>query len=336
MAYPDSKKEKAYSWLNIVLILTCLTMFGTSTYFFAYPDTAPQLIQRLGLTSYFNDKMEKLAALKQTQRQEAMAQPEKETVVIKEVPDLEQVEIPQKEEDLLVASALGVLPISAAQPTEIVIDSNLPLIDESDPLVLEAIEEFSEQTLIVDNLLEQDLLRSTVVFIDNFSRGEFLASFSPLLATDIPFRKKDSNGKTYVSVLNYHRYDNYTKFIDSIDSEKIVATYYMLKPLIDQTYAEISLPGVDFDEVLNDAIEMALSVPVINGPISLKSPSVMYLYNNPTLEALNHAQKLLLRLGGKNLTIIQAKLVEIQAQLMAQSTSPVELNILNTPSNEID
>jgi len=329
MAYPDSKKEKAYSWLNIMLILTCLTIFGASTYFFAYPDTGPQLIQRLGLASYFDDKMVKLAASKQKQQQEVVEQVKQETVVINETPDVEEVEIPQKEEDLLVASALGVLPNSAAQSTEIVIDPNLPLVDESDPVVLEAIEEFSERTLVVNNLLEQDLLRSTVVFIDNFSRGEFLASFSPLLATEIPFRKKNSNGKTYVSVLNYHRYDTYTKYIDSIDSEKIVATYRMLKPLIDQTYAEISLPGTDFDDVLNDAIEMALSVPVINGPITLKSPSVMYLYNNPALEALNHAQKLLLRLGGKNLAIIQAKLVEIQAQLKAQSTQPVELNILN-------
>jgi len=202
-----------------------------------------------------------------------------------------------------------------AQENEAIIDPNLPSIDESDPVVLTAIQKFSEEPLIANNLLKIDLLRSTIVFIDNFSRGDFIASFSPLIAPKERFQIKKSGDKVYVSVLNYHRYDIYTQYIDTIDSKKLVQTYRSLKPLIDQSYAEISLPGADFDDVLNDAIDMALSVPVINGPITLKSPSVMYLFSNPELEKLNDAQKLLLRIGGTNLEKLQNKLKIIAVEL---------------------
>jgi len=305
MAYPDRHKVKAYSWLNIVLILTCLTMFGAGTYFFAYPDSASRFIEHSGLTQYFNNMMERRSAA--------------DTGENKNINDTsagigkgDQI---SREDDLVTSSFTKAESLSMAQENEAIIDPNLPSIDESDPVVLTAIQKFSEEPLIANNLLKIDLLRSTIVFIDNFSRGDFIASFSPLIAPKERFQIKKSGDKVYVSVLNYHRYDIYTQYIDTIDSKKLVQTYRSLKPLIDQSYAEISLPGADFDDVLNDAIDMALSVPVINGPITLKSPSVMYLFSNPELEKLNDAQKLLLRIGGTNLEKLQNKLKIIAVEL---------------------
>tara|TARA_R110001583_G_scaffold28634_1_gene101273 strand:+ start:467 stop:1396 length:930 start_codon:yes stop_codon:yes gene_type:complete len=305
MAYPDRHKEKAYSWLNIVLILTCLTMFGAGTYFFAYPDSASRFIEHSQLTRYFNKIIE---------RTSAAGTVENKNINGTNGGIVEGDEI-SKEDDLVTSSLTKAKPLLMAQDNEVIVDPNLPSIDESDPIVLTAIQKFSEEPLIANHLLKIDLLRSTIVFIDNFSRGDFIASFSPLIAPKERFQIKKSGDKMYVSVLNYHRYDIYTQYIDTIDSKKLVQTYRSLKPLIDQSYAEISLPGADFDDVLNDAIDMALSVPVINGPITLKSPSVMYLFSNPELEKLNDAQKLLLRLGGKNLEKLQNKLKVIAVDL---------------------
>lgn len=301
MAYPDIPKEKAYSWLNIVLILTCIIMFGSSTYFFAYPDSAPRLIERLGLTHYVNDIMKRTAVVNKVDENVINNRAEEELLV--------------KESELLTSPPVIAEPLPVVQAPEPLAAPTLPTIDKSDPVILTAIQDFSEEPLVAELLLKEDLLRSTVVFIDNFSRGDFIASFSPLIAPKAPFHIKKSDDKIYVSVLNYHRYDIYMQYIDSIDSEKLVQTYRMLKPLIDHSYAEISLPGASFDDVLNDAIAMALSVPVINGPITLKSPSVMYIFNNPALENLNDAQKLLLRLGGTNLAKLQNKLQDIEVEL---------------------
>lgn len=324
MAYPDTHKEKAYSWLNIVLILTCITMFAGSTYFFAYPNSAPRLIERLGLTHYVNDII-KIATdvIDENNNDYSNKEPERDLLT--------------KEGELVTSTVVIAEPLLEEQEAEIFVDPNLPLIDESDPLILTAVEDFSEKPLITNHLLKVDLLRSTIVFVDNFSRGDFIASFSPLLAPEERFKIKKSGDNTYVSVLNYHRYDIYMEYIDSIDSEKLVQTYRNLKPLIDQSYAEISLPGVDFNDVLNDAIDMALSVPIINGPITLKSPSVMYLFNNPELEKLNDAQKLLLRIGATNLTKLQEKLKNIESELnkVEQSNDSIEVDMLGQPSNGI-
>ena len=317
MAYPDIPKEKAYSWLNIVLILTCIIMFGTSTYFFAYPDSAPRLIERLGLTHYVNDIMKRTAVVNKVDENVINNRAEEELLV--------------KESELLTSPPVITEPLPVVEEPEVLVDPSLPAIDKSDPVLLTAIQDFSEEPLVTDLLLKEDLLRRAIVFIDNFSRGDFIASFSPLIAPEGPFHVKKSNEKIYVSVLSYHRYDIYMQYIDSIDSEKLVQTYKIFKPLIDQSYAEISLPGANFDDALNEAIELALSVPVINGPITLKSPSVMYLFNNPTLEALNDAQKLLLRLGGANLAKLQNKLKSIKDELNSSGQPSDTEKMVTTP-----
>jgi hypothetical protein len=52
----------------------------------------------------------------------------------------------------------------------------------------------------------------------------------------------------------------------------------------------------------------------------------MYIYADPKLETLNHAQKLLLRLGPKNLNKFQKKLIDIQILLKQQQQAERDLN----------
>ncbi|WP_025566175.1 DUF3014 domain-containing protein [Psychromonas sp. SP041] len=308
MAYPDLPKEKPYSWLNIILIAICVSMFGYSIFYFTYPNEHHRLMERLGVSNDFNFDF--------------LNEP-----VVAEKPIIEE-DVIEEAVDVIEPSEVTTL-LSAAQPTEVVEEveeeNPLPLLDESDDLVLSAIDEFSETALITDNLLQSGLIRSTVVFIDNFSRGDLITSFSPLFPPKEPFKVKRSDGKIYVSIYGYKRYDDYSNYIASLDSQQLVQAYNTFKPLVDESYAEVAREGTKFDDVLNDAIDMALSVPVINGPITLKSPSVMYLFNNPALESLNDAQKLLLRLGPDNLTKVQDKLRSIQAELVKQSMESDEV-----------
>lgn len=308
MAYPDLPKEKPYSWLNIILIAICVSMFGYSIFYFTYPNEHHRLMERLGVSNDFNFDF--------------LNEP-----VVAEKPIIEE-DVIEEAVDVIEPSEVTTL-LSAAQPTEVVEEveeeNPLPLLDESDDLVLSAIDEFSDTALVTDNLLQSGLIRRTVVFIDNFSRGDLITSFSPLFPPKEPFKVKRSDGKIYVSIYGYKRYDDYSNYIASLDSQQLVQAYNTFKPLVDESYAEVAREGTKFDDVLNDAIDMALSVPVINGPITLKSPSVMYLFNNPALESLNDAQKLLLRLGPDNLTKVQDKLRSIQAELVKQSMESDEV-----------
>jgi len=58
-----------------------------------------------------------------------------------------------------------------------------------------------------------------------------------------------------------------------------------------------------------------LETPVIEGPVRLVRPVVMYEYEDPRLESLAGAQKQMLRMGPRNTKLIQAKLSELAIEL---------------------
>jgi hypothetical protein len=58
------------------------------------------------------------------------------------------------------------------------------------------------------------------------------------------------------------------------------------------------------------ALGRLLDTPVPEGPVELRSTSVAYQYADPDLESLSSPQKQLLRMGPRNMKIVQAKLRE--------------------------
>jgi hypothetical protein len=55
----------------------------------------------------------------------------------------------------------------------------------------------------------------------------------------------------------------------------------------------------------------------MSGPVKLVQPKVYYKYADPELEALNAGQKLLIRIGPQNTTLIKARLMELKVRLIA-------------------
>ena len=325
MAYPELHKEKSYSWLNVVLIFICLAMFGYGIFYFNNPESHNRLMERLDIPGAIASLSDSVTnSIEDNNDNEEsnnnVSLPEQDNELTKNPPT--QVNALDKE-------SLVVAPLSSKNAFDAVIkEKNLPLLNESDPLFLASLENMSELYPLVSNfLLQSGLLQSSVVFIDNFSRGAFIASFSPLIAPAAPFKViNDNEGQLVIDEESYHRYDDYIDYFVSLDETQIIEAYNMFKPLINKAYSEISRPGSRFDVTLNNAIEVALRTPIVDEPIYVNSPAVMYLYADPKLESLNHAQKLLLRLGANNLNKLQQKLIEIQVLLKQQQQSERELN----------
>ena len=325
MAYPELHKEKSYSWLNVVLIFICLAMFGYGIFYFNNPDSHNRLMERLDIPGAIASISDSITnSLEDTNDNEEsnknMSLPDQDNELAENRPTLV---------NALDKESLVVTPLSSKNAFDAVIkEKNLPLLNESDPLFLASLENMSELYPLVSNyLLKSGLLQSSVVFIDNFSRGTFIASFSPLIAPAAPFKvNNDNEGQLLIDEESYYRYDDYVDYFVSLDDAQIIEAYNMFKPLINKAYSEISRPGSRFDVTLNNAIEVALRTPIVDEPIYVKSPAVMYLYADPKLESLNHAQKLLLRLGSKNLNKLQQKLTDVQVLLKQQQQAERELN----------
>ena len=80
-------------------------------------------------------------------------------------------------------------------------------------------------------------------------------------------------------------------------------------------YEDLGNPDKSFTARLREVIDHLLQTPTPRGEIALVQPSVLYRYADERLEKLSAGQKVLIRMGVDNATVVKGKLREIQAEL---------------------
>jgi Protein of unknown function (DUF3014) len=199
----------------------------------------------------------------------------------------------------------------AVEPT-----AGLPPLDESDAFVRDALAGLSARQEYVHWIGMEHLIPNMTTVIDNVSRGSIPASRIKPLAPQEKFAVIEKEPDVYlIDPKGYHRYDVYADTFSSLDLPKVMQIYGTLKPLFDSAYAELGYPDGDFESVLRRAINHLLEVPVLPGEVALVRPSVMYKFADPELESLTPAQKQLIRMGPRNVRIVQSVLRKVLAQL---------------------
>jgi len=187
----------------------------------------------------------------------------------------------------------------------------LPHLQDSDSFVLQQIPLETKKALFVAN----NMISNIVIFVDNFSRGELVSHFSPLVKPNGDFSVSKQNGILTIDHESYRRYDDYAVAVNSIDAEHFINLYSLLSPLIDEAYQEIGYSTGSFNRTFEKAIDHLLQTPIIHYQLEVVAPSVSYKYADESLEALPDTQKLMLRMGPDNLQIVQEKLREIKSEL---------------------
>lgn len=205
-------------------------------------------------------------------------------------------------------------PLVAIEPELI-----LPTLNESDVWVQEKLPSFTWRKELLKLVINKDMIRRFVVFTDNFAQGNLAYAHSPLIQPNAKFLANEvSNGASSDWKWDESATRRFTLYVDllrSFDSETLVQSYFEMKPLIDQAYAELGYPDDNFTEVLHDAITKVLDMEIPKESLDLVRPSVMFRYKDEKIEALDAADKLLLRLGKENLLVIKSVLLEINERL---------------------
>ncbi|NRB23623.1 DUF3014 domain-containing protein [Shewanella sp.] len=191
----------------------------------------------------------------------------------------------------------------------------LPSLSNSDGYVHQKTVEIADGMKIEPMLVEKDLVRHFVVFIDNIAQGELARKVSPLKAPDRSFTVSDITNKTYLNPDSYHRYDLYANFVANLDEQQLAATYKELTPLLEEAFEELGYGDMSFNQRLLQAIDIMLAAPVIEQPIELDGISVNYQFVDPQLEALPNAQKLMVRMGPENTKKVKAALRKLKKYL---------------------
>jgi hypothetical protein len=195
-------------------------------------------------------------------------------------------------------------------------DIALPPLDASDSLVRDLVRALSEHPTVAAWLTTDQLIRNFTIVVVNIANGETPSGHLHTVAPDGSFQTRQQNGTTYIDPASHARFDRHASAVAAVDPRGAARLYATLKPRIDEAYREVAGPDADFDRTLQRAIVELLRTPVLDGEAALEpAAQVGYAYRDAALESLSGAQRQLLRMGPRNVRLVQEKLRAIAGHL---------------------
>ncbi len=195
--------------------------------------------------------------------------------------------------------------------------SPLPPLAESDKPMRDALAK-----LFGDNLEKYfnltDIIHRIVATIDNLPLGDAPLQLMPVKPVPGWLVTTGKDEKLVLSPKNAARYRPYVKLAESVPVSPLVAVYVRYYPLFQEQYERLGYPGKYFNDRLVEVIDHLLATPEVKDPVPLTQTTVLYQFADPNLERLSAGQKILVRMGGANATILKEKLKEIRRALVAQ------------------
>jgi hypothetical protein len=217
-----------------------------------------------------------------------------------------------------VAPALGA---SAALP---------PLAVDDDAAVRDAVTGLLGREQVLSFLDLNDFARRVVATVDNLARGHAASRLWPVAPAPARFLVVEQGGRTTIAAGNADRYNAFVRFVTGIDSDGAVALYLRLYPLLQKAYEDLGYPGKPFNNRLVEVIDQLLQTPEpeapieltltrVKGPIAEKRPWLRYEFADPAMEARPAGQKILLRMGLRNASLLKAKLRELRMRIAGRA-----------------
>ena len=193
----------------------------------------------------------------------------------------------------------------------------LPALGDSDPAMIEALGAVAGGPTVAQYLVPDNIIRHIVVTIDNLPRQKVPVDKRPIVPVGGAFLADGDELHATLNPKNFARYEPMVAVIRKIDMQQLAAVYLHFYPLFQHVYQDLGYPNGYFNDRLVRVIDSLLATPQPAGPLELTRPNVMYTFADPSLEARPAGQKLLLRIGPDNASLIKAKLSELRAIITA-------------------
>jgi hypothetical protein len=198
----------------------------------------------------------------------------------------------------------------------------LPSLDDSDPVVRNALENLVGKAPLEQFLVTENMVRNIVVTVDNLPNELVAVRVRPIKPPAGSFEAGGPEEARVLSPSNYERYEPIVRMFVAADVKPIVESYVRHYPLFQEAYANLGHPPEYFNDRLIEVIDHLLETPELQDPIALVQPGVMFEYADPDVEARSAGQKALIRMGAANARQVKAKLRELRSELIAQRPRP--------------
>jgi hypothetical protein len=192
---------------------------------------------------------------------------------------------------------------------------SIPPLDASDAVVRTLVRALSESPAVATWLSTDGLIRNLAVVAANIADGATPAKHLKTLRPSSPFDIVERRGVAYIDSRSFDRYAVIADAVASIDPAGAARIYAIIKPRVEEAHRELGFPDQSFDRTLQRAIVSLLHTPVLDGPVALKPKGIGYAFADERLERLTAAQKQLLRMGPRNVRIIEDRLRRIALAL---------------------
>jgi hypothetical protein len=221
---------------------------------------------------------------------------------------------PQPQEAAAAPTAPTVAYRPVATPTNAPPPIDVPPLDQSDDLVRRLVGALSSHSRVTVWLTTRNLIRNFTVAVENIANGATPARHLRLLRPAGPFSIVEDGEVLHIDARSYERYNGLADAVASIDADAAATLYTTLEPRIEEAYRELGRED-GFDTALGRALSALVNTPVPDASVPLVYKGALTAFADPRLEGLTAAQKQLLRMGPRNVRIIQGKLREIAAAL---------------------
>ncbi len=191
----------------------------------------------------------------------------------------------------------------------------LPALSDSDPIVQSWVVGQAGQEFFEALSWNPSLVQRLVATIDALPSAQLPPVLWPANPPGGNFLVVDGPEGQLISPLNNARYAPYIRIIGAIDPEALVQAYRGLEPLFQEAYQELGRGDLAFNDRLIEVLEHLMQTPRPGGePVVLPSEAI-FIFADIELESLSGGQKLLLRLGSDQSSIVRDKIEELHRLL---------------------
>lgn len=213
-----------------------------------------------------------------------------------------------------------------AHPIETPRAPALPGLDSSDDFLKKALDDLIGHKSVLSFVITDGLARRFVATVNNLATDNAPSGHWPVNRTAGRFETQAGDGGAVISAGNAERYTPFVRLVDGVDTQRLVALYTRVYPLLQRAYEELGFPGQYFNDRVVEVIDNLLATPAVNGPLLVKQVTAdgkprpptaggLYIFDDPSLESRTAGQKILLRVGPDNARRLKAKLADIRRRI---------------------
>jgi hypothetical protein len=204
--------------------------------------------------------------------------------------------------------------IAPSDPPIEPIENPLPMLEESDDPVRDALGAIpmgtiGQQYLIPSNIIERS---SSLIYLT--SKGDVPYKLLPVARPAKPFSISDDGTQVVADASGFARYDLLAQWLESLDLSAILLSVQPFLPLFREAWSYYGEPPEDFDFAVVIALNLIASTPSVDTTEArLIKKEAVWIYEDPSIEGLAPIQKQVLRMGPENAAVVKAKADEAQA-----------------------